>query len=194
MKILPAIPESIPEVVVWLQSGGVMLHPTDTCYGFSSLMGQRTAVHAIRRLKGSEEEKPLLMIVSEEEEARKYAFFSEEAERFAKKWPAPLTLLLPKKESVPEWITNNSSVGVRVPDHTLTLELLRTLQEPLVSTSANRSGEKEMYDTQSVFFEFKETNCLFLDAGTLPHKKPSTLLKVDTESTTILREGSLRIY
>lgn len=194
MNHLPATIASIPEAAAWLKNGGVIAHPTDTCYGFAALVNDKQAVEKLRKVKGSEPEKPLSILVSSLQMAEIYSEFSSKSIEMAKMWPASLTLLLPKRETVPTWVTRNRFIGVRIPDHQWTLHLIEALGEPIVTSSANRTGGKELYDSVEVAAEFGNEAVLLIEGGSIPQISPSTIVRVSDRGMEILRQGSLRVY
>ena len=127
-----------------LRRGELVAVPTETVYGLAGNGLDEEAVHAIYEVKGRPERKPLSLMVPdagamarycEDVPAQAYAL----AERF---WPGPLTIVLKAKESVPEIVrAGGETVGLRCPDHPLTLALLKKAQIPFAAPSANPSGE-----------------------------------------------------
>ena len=129
-----------------LKSGEVVAFPTETVYGLGAIATDEKAVQKIFEAKGRPSDNPLIVHIGHQEEVSNYATgITPEAEKLmAAYWPGPLTLVLPK---IPGVIAENvtpgvDTVGLRMPDHPVALELLRTLREPLAAPSANRSHPK----------------------------------------------------
>jgi L-threonylcarbamoyladenylate synthase len=108
-------------------------------------------------------------------------------ERF---WPGPLTVLVPKKLTLPEAISATSTVGVRVPDHEVARALLR-LTGPMAVTSANISGQSSPTTAQEVFVQLGGRIALIIDGGDTPGGIPSTLVDCTGKEIQILREGPI---
>ena len=125
-----------------LREGGLAVFPTDTVYGVAALARDEDAVARLFAAKGRDFRVALPVMVATvagvNEVARVLPGFVELAEAF---WPGPLTLVLPKLPVIPDLVTGGGdTVGLRIPDHPLALELLRLVDAPLAVTSANRSG------------------------------------------------------
>jgi len=113
------------------------------------------------------------------------------AERF---WPGGLTLVLPKKASVPDVVSaGGPTVAVRVPDHPAPLALIAALGAPLAATSANLSGRPSPVTAQEVETELGGHIELILDGGRCPGGVPSTVLDLTTDPPTILRVGAIAV-
>jgi L-threonylcarbamoyladenylate synthase len=168
--------EAIADVADVLSRGGVALLPTDTIYGLHAAAGDAAAVARIAKLKGRGEQKPFVVIAASAEQLR--AFGADVPEALEELWPAPLTAVLRR---------GAGTVAARVPD----LAWLRRLLEqsgPLVSTSANRSGEPAITAVDELSDEVANGIDLALDAGIL-QGKPSTIVDFTGGSPQILREG-----
>ena len=119
----------VAAAVAALRAGGVIAFPTDTVYGLAVLPGGEAKVHEI---KGRPAELPLILMVAEPSQAEAFVTVDRRARWYMERWwPGPLTLVLP---------TGEGTLGVRIPDHPLALELLRAAG-PLFTTSANRHRE-----------------------------------------------------
>ena len=179
-----------------LSAGGVVMHPTETCYGLAVDVFNDRALQKLYELKRMSEDKPVSIMVASVEEARDFVEFSDLAERIAEKfWPGPLTLVLPRKKTLPDFFNPGiETVGVRVPYNEFCLELLKQYGKPLSTTSANISGEKEVYRVEDYLKQVEGSELkpdLIIDGGELPKKKPSTVLEILNEDVKFLREGEL---
>jgi len=126
-----------------LRSGGVVVLPTDTLYGFHAAISRREAADRIAALKGGGRRRFVLLAADIDMVARYTASFgclSKDA--LAARWPAPLTVVLPAGGACPEWL--HPTVAFRVPALGPLRALVADLGEPLVSTSVNRAGEKPL--------------------------------------------------
>ncbi len=190
----------IVESLQVLEKGGVLLHPTETCYGLAADIFYPEAVEKIYMLKEMPREKPVSIMVSSLEQAEEYGEFSERAKKLARAfWPGPLTIIVKRREALPSYINPGlMSVGLRCPDHRFTLELLRRFEEPLVTTSANRTGEPQAYDVETFLEDRIEVMHpdFIVDMGRIPETAPSTIVDVSGESGEpflIVRHGPVSV-
>lgn len=212
MKIVPISlknpqPEIIAEALKLLQQGKVVVHPTETCYGFAVDVFNREALRDLYVAKGRDFKKPVSMMVRNLDEAKKYAEFNEVALRLAERfWPGPVTLVLPKKvardaaeKTLPDFFNEGQvNVGVRCPDSEISQMLIAGFGGPLTTTSANLAGQMEAYtvkDFLKQYENFSEGSAkigLVLDGGGLGLSKnpPSTIIGFENGHAVILREGT----
>ena len=182
----------IEEAVNVLLEGGIVAHPTDTCYGLAVDITNSTALGRLYERKGMDAKKPVSILVSSLEEAKKYAEFSKLALRFAREfWPGPLTLVLPRKEKAPDFLNPVSDgIGLRVIKEPVTNALLNAFGGALTTTSANRHGENSPYSVNDISMEPD----LIIDVGELRHReKPSTVISICGDKAVTLRQGNLFI-
>jgi len=124
-----------------LRAGEVVALPTETVYGLAANALDEKAVAKIFEIKGRPANNPIIVHVASIEQARQLAAeWLPEAESLARKyWPGPLTLVVPKKSSIPDEVTAGlPTVGLRMPRHPIALALLREAQIPIAAPSANR--------------------------------------------------------
>ncbi len=187
--------ENFPQINNWLNKGNIALIPTETVYGFSGDPANPEAIKQIQTTKGREEEKPFLLLVDNFETAKKIVEFSDFALRFAKKvWPGACTIILPRKSgALSDFFPNQANLAIRIPDNKNLLTFLQKYwKKPLVSTSANKSGEKTKNDFKSIKNQFDGQKILFCETEKeSKNTVPSTIVKIDNEKVEMLREGIL---
>jgi L-threonylcarbamoyladenylate synthase len=194
-EIMPArASNAITNALEVLLSGGLVAFPTDTVYGVGALAFDGEAVESIYAAKERPVEKAIPVLIGDGDDLKKVA---EEIPLFAARliarfWPGPLTVLVPKKETLPEIVSSNPSVGVRVPDHDVARALLR-LAGPLAVTSANRSSQPSPTTAQEVSEQLGGRIALILDGGKTPGGVPSTLVDCTGQDIQILREGPISL-
>ena len=195
MQTLKITPENILKAIDFIKQGGVVIHPTDTCYGLAADITNEKAVNKIYALKQMKKEKPMSILVNDLEMFKKYAELSPEAEDLAQKHlPGALTLVVSKTKNVPKFYAENTNmIGVRIPDHKLSLELVASLKKPITTTSANITGYPQAYSPEEVEKYFKNEEVLLLDGRVLPNKKPSTILKIVDGKIDLIRQGDLLV-
>ena len=165
--------------------GGVILVPTETVYGLVCDWEDSVARERIYRLKGRDRGKPLAMFALDAAMAEAFGVRLNAAARklLAAFAPGPVTVIAPGEGLYP-------TVGVRIPDHPLVLELLRRRGRPLASTSANASGRPNALTAADALAELRGTVDLTLDGGALPADAlASTVVDVTGERARILRLG-----
>jgi L-threonylcarbamoyladenylate synthase len=169
----------VAAAVAALRAGGVVAFPTDTVYGLAVLPGFSAAAHAV---KGRPQEMPLILMVAKFPQLDEFVAVDSRARWYMDRWwPGPLTLVLPA--------VAGGTLGVRVPDHPLALELLRAAG-PLLTTSANRHGDPPALRAE----EAARLPGLagVLDGGRVLAGEPSTVISLlPGQEMTVIREGAI---
>lgn len=171
---------------IFLKHGGVIAYPTESCYGLGCDPMNRRAVEKIMQLKGRGAAKGLILIASSRHQLRPFASnASIEAAWNRGLWPGPVTWVLPASSTCPPWLTGGrGTVAVRITAHLPAAELCRQVGMALVSTSANRSGNKPAKTWQQCRRIFG-TRVKVLKGRIGVRKRPSTL--IDFASGKVLR-------
>ncbi len=175
-----------------LNTGGVIIYPTETIYGLGADVTNKNAVNKIFEIKRRDKFKPLLIAVSSIEMAKKYVWWNKYADVLAKKYlPGPLSLVLSvKDESIDENIYQGGiKVGIRIPKNEFALKIISRFNKPITSTSANVSGEKPPIKVEDISEEIKDKVDLIIDKGECEIKKPSTIVDVSSYPPRLIREG-----
>lgn len=190
--------EQLEEAVALLKQGGVVVFPTETAYGLAADATNADAVSKVALLKGRPEEKTFSLIAADRAMVDRVAGVPRAFEKYiSAHWPGPLTLVLPVlgDELVPG-VIRNGEIAVRVSSHPVAQALSEGLGAPIVSTSANVSGESTCYSVEDVKQQFEEVEHqpdLYLDMGSLDSEvKPSTIVTVDDYGyPEVLRDGAI---
>ena len=190
--LLPSSPNTMLSALEVLLSGGLVAFPTDTVYGVGCLAFNERAIESIYAAKDRPTEKAIPVLIGDEEDLTKVA---DEIPLFAMRlinrfWPGPLTVLVPKKPTLPPAISATATVGVRVPDHDIARALLR-LAGPMAVTSANISGQGSPTTAQQVFAQLGGRIAMIIDGGETPGGIPSTLVDCTGDDIQVLREGPI---
>jgi len=182
-----------------LQRGGVVAIPTETVYGLAAAINSRVGIEKIFSVKQRPFFDPLIVHVSSKKMAESLTTeWSPVANFLAEQfWPGPLTLVLPKKDSVDSMITSGlPTVGIRMPNSSLTLSLIEKLNCPLAAPSANRFGRTSPTCVEHVRAEFPNETFPILDGGPCEVGLESTVLSIQKISTgfqlSILRKGHIK--
>ena len=187
-------PDHLREIVGLLLAGTPVALPTETVYGLAADALNPNAVRSIFEIKGRPANDPLIVHVSDFTEIDRIAFVPRELERLADSfWPGPLTVILRKKEIVPDIVTSGlPSVAIRVPAHPLFLKILKIANRPLAAPSANPFGYVSPTRAEHVVSSFGSLGPVVLDGGPTDHGIESTIISlVDTDNPEILRPGPL---
>ncbi|HAD03271.1 MAG: threonylcarbamoyl-AMP synthase [Desulfuromonadales bacterium GWD2_61_12] len=184
-------PRLISRVVECLKQGGVIAYPTDTTYGIGCDIFNRKGVRQIFQLKQRDARKPFSFICTDLSDVATYAQVSNFAFKTMKRQlPGPYTFVLEATRIVPDLlITKQKTVGVRIPDNPIAMAIVRELGHPLVTTSANLSGEEPSHDPQVIEERFGHMLDLVIDGGILLGE-PSTVISLIDDRLEVLRQGS----
>ena len=194
MKTIVIKNNDISYAVDVLKSGGLVGVPTETVYGLAGNGLDASAVARIYEVKGRPEVKPLSLLVPSLEVAETVCARIPKAARLLAEafWPGPLTIVLPKNKTVPDIVTaGGDTIGVRCPDHPLTLELLRMANLPAAAPSANISDMPSPKSAEDVLNYFDGKIECIIDGGRCKLGIESTIISFITEPYTILRPGAL---
>lgn len=195
VKIDPAHPEKAffrcRDVI---SAGGVIVYPTDTFYGLGVDPRNPGAVGKLFSIKGRQADQPILLLIRDPSEATDWATeITPLAEGLMRKfWPGPLTLVFKAKPGVmPELTGGSGTIGLRVPEHALTRQLLAALGTALTGTSANISGGPNVRTAREAMESIGHYVDLVLDGGMTAGGKPSTVVDVSADEPKVVREGAI---
>lgn len=179
-----------------LRRGGTVVYPTETSYGLGADYFNPRAVQKIYRIKARPQKQSLPVLVPDMVTASSLVKFDEKSRRWAMKyWPGPLTLILPFSHH--KWQKHfDICLALRVSSHPFASSLAIQLGHPLVATSANISGQGDCYSPAQVTKQFKGKKYqpdLFINAGNLPRRKPTTVIRCDLDKPQVIRQGELKI-
>lgn len=187
--------ETYTQAVGIIRGGGIVAFPTETVYGLGADATNAEAVGKIFEVKGRPADNPLIVHVDSKEAAMN---FVDEVSNKALKlmdvfWPGALTLIMKSKPHVfaKNVTANLSTVGIRVPNHPVALNLLRRLQVPLAAPSANTSGKPSPTLAEHVYHDMENRIPLILDGGPTKIGIESTVLDMTCEPPVILRPGNV---
>jgi L-threonylcarbamoyladenylate synthase len=195
-KIDATYPDSllIERAAKLITGGKVVVCPTDTGYAFSANALDVRAVARVFALKSRDFKNPIHVAVSSIEEAEKYAYVSPAARHLARYFlPGALTLVLPKKEIIPSLLVGGrDTIGIRIPDNRVILELAGMAGVPLTTTSANISGKPTPYAVEEIRAQLGEgikNVALILDQGPLAVHELSTIVDLTVSPPQLIRQG-----
>lgn len=171
-----------------VKSGGLVVYPTETCYGLAADATNVNAVKAVYAAKKRPKSKPIPIIVSSLWMMRKYGKITKSVKKIVKKFmPGPLTVVTDKRRTIPD-VLNPREIAFRISSHPIAAKLVRTVGRPITATSANISGQPPIYKAKKLEI-FNGKVDMILDCGDLKKVKPSTY--VDARSFKVLRIGAI---
>ena len=186
--------DTVPQAAAAMQAGELVAVPTETVYGLAAHAALDPSVEMIYTVKTRNPGKPLSILVSDMEMVEGYTRnIPAAAYRLAEKyWPGPLTMVLEDKGCAAPTVTaGGTTLGVRCPDHPMTLALIRALGAPLAAPSANPEGAPSPKSAQEVFAYFDGKIHGILDGGVCAVGVESTIVDLTGPEPRILREGGI---
>jgi len=190
--------EELQEVEETLKNGGIVIFPTDTVYGIGCNCFSTKAIKKIFDVKSRSEKKPINVLTDKIEKIENVTknIKNEEKEIINKYMPGAVTVVLDKKEEVPDILTSGlNTIGVRIPNNKIALEILKKFENPLATTSVNISGDLPGLEINDFIKEFENKVDIIIDGGKTKIGVASTIVKVDENSKiNILREGSIKLW
>jgi len=187
----------IRHAIKTLKQGGLIIYPTETCYGLGVDATNPQAVNQLLTYKSRREGKPLSIAVTDQTMASNYVKLNTSAKNLYKKFlPGPLTIISKSKGKVAPGVESETqTLGIRIPDYPLVLKIIKKLAKPITATSANVSYKKRPYSIKDVLNHTSKKQQalinLIIDAGTLPKRPPSTVVDTTLDDPLVLRQGDL---
>ena len=187
----------VAEVVRVLRAGGLIIFPTETTYGAGVDATNQAAVDKLLAYKTRREGKPLSIAVTDLAMAQQFVEVNESAQKIYDQFlPGPVTVVSKSLGKVATGVASEfGTLGVRIPDYPLVIEIVKKLGHPLTATSANASGKKRPYSIPDLLNTLSEKQKslidLVLDAGTLPPNPPSVVIDTTLSTPVTMRAGIL---
>ena len=195
IKIYPENPNrrDMEAVVEVLRNGGVIIYPTDTVYGIGCDITKPKAVERIVKIKGMKPKEAMFsFICSDLSHIAEFAKVDNNTFKLLKRnLPGPFTFILPGYNRVSEYfITKSRSVAIRIPDNTIVLELVRMLQNPILTISLNDDEDviESTVDPELIYEKYGDLVDVVIDGG-YGEGKPSTVVNCTESEPVITREG-----
>ncbi|HJN84930.1 MAG TPA: L-threonylcarbamoyladenylate synthase [Patescibacteria group bacterium] len=192
------ITNSLEEAIKVLKDGGVVVFPTETCYGIGCDATNTEAVKRVKAIKKRSSDMPIRVIVKDMEMAEQYGEFSETARMLAERhWPGPLTVVMPAGEKkMSSELAQDGSVGMRVSSDPLVSKIVAGIDVPLVATSGNVHNCPSTYKVEDAVAQFEKSGMepdLYFDGGELEFTPPSMVIEVIDGEVIIHRQGSFKL-
>lgn len=192
LRIDPEFPEPrmIAHAVATLERGGVIAYPTDTNYGIGCGIFNKKAIDRVYKIRNLDPEHLLSFVVPDLSDIARYALIENDSYRIMKRYlPGPYTFILRATPEVPRiFQSKRMTVGIRVPNHPVTLALARTYKKPIVSTST-KIGNRTLHGPQEIVEHMGHDLDLILDAGVLDGAD-SSVVDLSGPYPVVIREGA----
>jgi len=186
--IHPCNNETIKKALSIIDSGGIIIYPTDTLYGFGVDATNSNAIEKLNNLKSRKE--PLSIIVSSKDEIEQYGKIKKDSKKIINKiFPGPFTILIDSLTSNLSPLVNPGSnyIGLRIPDHWFPIKVVEELGKPIITTSVNRKKEPSLTDVYEMQKKFPDVN-IFQDDINID-SKGSTIVNLSENPYLIIRQG-----
>ncbi len=189
----------IAEAIKVLKKGGIFVFPTETCYGLGADATNPKAIAKLYRYKARREGKPLSIAVSDIKMAAKYVEINEMATNLYNNYlPGPITVVSQSRGNLAPGVESEyGTLGIRIPDYDLVLEIIKNFGKPFTATSANASYLPKPYSIKSLLkdtpLKSRELIDLIIDAGELPHREASTVVDTTMNNLNIMRPGQINL-
>ena len=183
--------KNIHKAVEFLKQGKIIVYPTDTIYGIGCDILNKKAVQTIQKIKHRKKPKPLSIICADLKDISKWAIVSNFQYRILKKYlPGPFTFILKATSEAPKILLDKQrkTIGIRIPDNKICLEIVKELGNPIITTSVNKSGKQSYINPENIKKDWYGKVDLILDAGKIKGE-PSTVISLINDEVEILRQG-----
>ncbi len=186
------IKEEIENAIKVIKDGGVILYPTDTIWGLGCDPNNDKAIKKILQIKRRTETKSLIILMCDIESVSKYVENPNPiALELYRQWNKALTIVFPRAKGISKMVMNNdNTLGIRITKESFTTQLIKSLGHPVVSTSANLSGQPSPVSYKTISNEIKESVDYIVDyrRDSFTEMKPSTIIRInDNGSFEVLR-------
>lgn len=185
----------IESIVVLLKKGGIIAIPTETVYGLAADSTHLDTIKKIFELKGRPKSVAISLLIPKDAPLDRFAIdIPKLAYQLAEKyWPGPLTIILKKKRHIPNILTGGKkTIGLRCPNHPITLEILKHFPQGLAAPSANPYGKPPATSAESVKKYFNN-QIKIIDGGPCEIGLSSTVIDLSGDKPKIIRDGSIKI-
>ncbi|MGN1297568.1 MAG: L-threonylcarbamoyladenylate synthase [Clostridia bacterium] len=186
----------LKEAAEVIKQGGIVIFPTETVYGIGTNGVDSKAIEKLYKIKERPYNKPISLLVSDIHMVNLVAkdITNLEYKLMKKFFPGPLTMILKKRDIVPDILTaGQNTIGVRIPSGKIARKLIEYVGKPIATSSANISGKPSKTNMKNMMKEFKEQVDYFIDSGESEIGIASTVIQVIDGIPNILREGSISI-
>ena len=199
MRIIKNDKVAIDTAIQVLKRSGLVIYPTETLYGIGADATNPGAIKKLTEYKNRPFGKPYSIAVTGLEMAKKYVELNDTAKNLYREFlPGPLTVISKGKHKVaPSVESDDGTLGIRIPDYKLVIDIVKNFGKPITATSANASYKKRPYKISDILDNIsdKQKNLidLIIDAGELPTNEPSTVIDTTLDDPVTLRQGEIKL-
>ncbi len=192
----PHLPKTINYCIEQLKLGNIGVFPTDTVYGIGCDSLNKNAIKTLYEVKERNLNKPINILVSNIEMVKK---FVKEINPIEQKlidnfWPGSLTIIFDKSNIVPDILTSNlDTIGIRMPNNKICLNIIETFGHPLAMSSANIADMPPNTNLENLLLDFNNKIHFIITSDKDINDLPSTIIKVENNEIKLIREGSISI-
>lgn len=181
--------QAVDDAVTTLGSGGVVLMPADTVYGFFGRADMLQPTERVYEIKRRDRGKPFGIYTNEEKVSR-WAVLNPNAQALINTfWPKALTIVLPHTEALPSWFTKIGTVGVLTAANPLLSEVIARVDGPVFGTTVNYSGEPSIIHSSDALEFLGKVDCMIGDDSIIVYNESSTIVDCTTQPPAVIREG-----
>lgn len=179
-----------------LDEDKLIVFPTETVYGIAGNALNVEVIDKLFQAKKRDYSKPFSLMLSDINKIKDIAYVSADEEKIINKFmPGPITLILKKKDCISNLVTANSdTVGVRIPDHFIALSILKSIDYPLATSSANISGRSNNSDITDIINDLENYVDIFIKGNISSNLLASTVVEIKNNEVNILRSGIISEY
>lgn len=194
MNIAKAVNQNIQKAADIIRRGGLVAFPTETVYGLGADGLNPVAVAKIFEVKERPSFNPLILHIEDKKLLTEYCEINDNkiellVEKF---WPGPLTLVLPKKNIIPEIVTaDNPTVAIRMPSNEIALQLIKLSETPIAAPSANLFNRLSPTKAEHVYNQLGNKIEMILDGGSTEVGIESTIVEISNGKAYLLRHGGI---
>lgn len=179
-----------------LDEDKLIVFPTETVYGIAGNALNVEVIDKLFQAKKRDYSKPFSLMLSDINKIKDIAYVSADEEKIINKFmPGPITLILKKKDCISDLATaSRDTVGVRIPDHFIALSILKSIDYPLATSSANISGRSNNSDITDIINDLANYVDIFIKGNISSNLLASTVVEIKDNEVNILRSGIISEY
>ena len=181
---------------IQIKKGNIGIFPTDTVYGIGCDALNISSIQNLFSIKNRNLNKPINVLVSNLDMLKNliYEINPIEEKLIKNYWPGDLTIIFNKSNIVPDILTSGlDTIGVRMPNNKICLELIEKFGSPIATSSANLADESPDSNINNLLSDFNNKVSFIIDTGILDKNLPSTIVKVENNEIKILRQGDISV-
>lgn len=179
-----------------LDEDKLIVFPTETVYGIAGNALNVEVIDKLFQAKKRDYSKPFSLMLSDINKIKDIAYVSADEEKIINKFmPGPITLILKKKDCISDLVTaSRDTVGVRIPDHFIALSILKSIDYPLATSSANISGSVNNSNIEDIINDLENYVDIFIKGNISSNLLASTVVEIKNNEVNILRNGIISEY